>query len=166
MDRNGKKMQCGNILRRATIFVRNAEVSAKFYQDIFGFSVYSDQHITLGEGSPVTLGPSDDPRPGRFITVKGRHPLTGMIGLISIDTAVDDRLADGRLGIGNLVLVLEVEDIEHVVENIQAAGGSVVKPLHDAENTGDEDGNKVPSRRLFAKDPDGYVLEVFEPRTA
>lgn len=157
-------MQCGNILRRATIFVQDAEVSASFYSNVFAFSIYSDQHIVLREGSPVTVGATDDPRPGRFITVKGRNPLAGMIGLISIEEPVENRLSDGRLGIGNAVLVIECEDIEHVVQSIESYGGAIVMELHDAENTGDEDGNKVPSHRLFAKDPDGYVLEIFEPR--
>lgn len=158
-------MQCGNILRRATIFVEDAQASAAFYKNVFGFSVYSDQRITLREGSPVTIGATDDPRPGRFITVKGRHPLAGMIGLISIEEPVENRLSDGRLGIGNAVLVIECEDIEHVIHSIESHGGAIVMELHDAENTGDEDGNKVPSRRLFAKDPDGYVLEIFEPKS-
>lgn len=156
-------MQCGRILRRATIFVADAEASARFYQDAFGFRVYSDQNITLSEGSPVTLGDNDDPRPGRFITVKGTHPLAGMIGLISIDGPTKNRLPDGRLGIGNVVLVIEVEDISRASAAIPEAGGRVVMALHDATNTGDERGEKVPSRRLFAHDPDGYVLEVFEP---
>lgn len=156
-------MQCGNVLRRATILVRDAEKSAGFYQQAFGFTVYSDQKITLREGSPVAVGDTDDPRPGRFITVKGRNPLAGMIGLISIEEPADDRLAGGRLGIGNVVLVLEVEDIDHASRKIEELGGSIVDPLHDAENTGDENGNKVPSRRIFARDPDGFVLEVFQP---
>lgn len=150
-------------MRRATIFTRDAERSAQFYQDVFGFSVYSDQKITLRDGSPVTIGASDAPRPGRFITVKGRHPLAGMIGIISIEEPADDRLAGGRLGIGNVVLVLEVEDIDHASACIEEHGGTIVHALHDAENTGDENGNKVPSRRFFARDPDGYVLEVFCP---
>lgn len=156
-------MQCGRILRRATIFVADAEVSARFYEHAFGFSTYSDQSITLSEGSPVALGDSDGPRPGRFITVKGTHPLAGMIGLISIDGTVANRLPDGRLGIGNVVLVIEVEDIAGAAANIAEAGGSVVMAVHDATNTGDEQGEKIPSRRLFAHDLDGYVLEVFEP---
>lgn len=158
-------MQCGNILRRATIFVHDAEASASFYQNVFGFSIYSDQSIVLREGSPITIGATDDPRPGRFITVKGRNPLAGMIGLISVEEPVEDRLSGGRLGVGNAVLVIECEDIEKVVQTIESHGGAIVMELHDAENTGDEDGNKVPSRRLFAKDPNGYVLEVFEPKS-
>ncbi len=156
-------MQCGRILRRATIFVTDAEKSADFYARALGMSVYSDQSIELPAESPVTLGPIDVPRPARFITVKGTHPFTGMIGLISIEGEVDNRLAGGRLGIGNVVLVIEVEDIERVPAAIKAAGGRVVRPLHDAQNTAGPDGEKIPSRRLFAHDPDGYVLELFEP---
>lgn len=156
-------MQCGNVMRRATIFVRDAERAAAFYCEVFGFSVYSDQVITLRDGSPVTIGDTDAPRPGRFITVKGRHPLAGMIGLISIEDPVEDRLAGGRLGIGNVVLVLETEDIAHAAISFELHGGQIVQALHDAENTGDEEGNKVPSTRFFGRDPDGYVLEVFSP---
>lgn len=158
-----KIVQCGNIMRRATIFVRDADRSAKFYCDVFGFTVYSEQSITLRDGSPVTIGATDAPRPGRFVTVKGRNPLAGMIGMISIEDPVEDRHSGGRLGIGNVVLVIETEDIDHAANSIVEAGGTIVHALHDAENTGDENGNKVPSRRFFARDPDGYVLEVFCP---
>jgi len=156
-------MQCGRILRRATIFVRNAARSSDFYQRAFGFSVYSDQSITLRQGSPVTAGRTDDPRPARFITVKGTNNFTGMIGLISIDGDIDDHHRRSRLGIGSVVLVLEVEDIDTVAERVETCGGETVMPLHDAENTAGPGGEKIPSRRLFAKDPDGYLLEIFEP---
>lgn len=157
-------MQCGNIVRRATIFAEDADKAAAFYCDAFGFTVYSEQTITLREGSPVTIGASDAPRPGRFITVKGRNPLNGMIGIISIEDPVENRHHGGRLGIGNVVLVLEVEDIDHAANTIEAMGGSMIMELHDSENTGDENGNKVPSRRFFARDPNGYLLEVFCPK--
>lgn len=156
-------MQCGNIVRRVTVMVRDAEASANFYQTCFGFTVYSDQSITLRQGTPVAIGDPSSPQPGRFITVKGRHPLAGMIGLISIEGETQDRLPDGKLGIGNVVLVLETEDIDDAARHIETLGGSITMAIHDAENTGDEDGNKVPSRRLFALDPDGVVLEVFQP---
>ncbi|MEM6832029.1 MAG: VOC family protein [Pseudomonadota bacterium] len=157
--------QCGKLVRRATIFVRDAEASAAFYCSVFGFTVYSDQKITLREGSPVTLGAHDRPRPARFITVKGAHDFTGMIGLISLnDEQPKDTLADGRLGVGNVVLVMEAEDIDTVASAIEIAGGTLVMALHDAENTAGASGEKIPSRRFFAKDLDGYVLEVFEPQ--
>lgn len=156
-------MQCGRILRRATIFTSDAETSAGFYTQALGMTVYSDQRIELPAHSPVTLGATDGPRPARFITVKGTHPFAGMIGLISMEGDVDDRLAGGRLGIGNVVLVIEVEDIVQVPAAIERAGGRVVRPLHDAQNTAGLNGEKIPSRRLFARDPDGYVLELFEP---
>lgn len=156
-------MKCGRVLRRATIFVRDAARSADFFQRVLGFTIYSDQKITLRQGSPVTVGTTDNPRPARFITVKGANPFAGMVGLISIEGEVTDHHIDGRLGIGSVVLVLEVEDIETVASQIEVFGGQTVMALHEAENTAGVNGEKIPSRRLFAKDPDGYVLEIFEP---
>ena len=157
-------MQCGNIMRRAALTASKPEKSAEFYQKVFGFTLYSDLQVILSEGSPLTIGATDDPRPGRFSTVKERHLLAGMIGLISIDEPVEDRRSDRRLGVGNIVLVPEVEDIDHASDVIKAEGGAIPQVLHDVENLGDEDGNKLPSRRFFATDPDGYVLEAFKPK--
>lgn len=143
--------------------VRDAEASAEFYIKCFGFKLYSDQEIMLPPNFPVSFGKADSERAGRFITVKGRHPLTGMIGLISVEGPIENRITDGQMGVGDIVLVIETEDLDESARQIALNGGKVTFDIYDTENTGDEDGNKVPSRRLFAADPDGYILEVFQP---
>ncbi len=152
-------------LRRATLLVRDMERSLAFYSGVFGLSIYAELEVDLDRVPFFPVGPEPRDGSGRFIILKGESPLIGMIGLMEMR---DPPLPEPdhnvrRLGIGSVALVLSTSDATAAADRVEPLGGTVLMPVTEARNLGDESGGFVPARLFMAQDPDGYFLEVFEP---
>ena len=154
--------ELGNVQRRATIFVRDMDRSLDFYTRVLGYSVYHERDSRLPAGASFPAGAPDQEHTGRFAIVKGDHPLMGMIGMLAYDPPLSDHHSD-RLGYGHVVLVLQTTDAAALEARLKDYGATFEKPLEAGTNTGDLEGNKIPSVAMFVRDPDGYLLEIFEP---
>ena len=152
----------GNVQRRATLFVRDLEASVAFYADVIGYSVYHRREFVTPVDAPFPVGEAGTLRPGKFVIMKGSHPLMGMIGLLWYEKPLEDHHGE-RLGYGHAVLVLQCDDIDAMAERLDARGARFAKPLGPGMNTGDAQGNQVQSKSMFVYDPDGYLLEIFQP---
>ena len=153
----------GSVLRRATIFVRDLDAAVAFYSEAFGFERYYARDMDLSVIGDFPVG--DEGRGGsmRFAIVRGLDPLLGMIGLIEICDPPLAAASDTRLRHGNVALVIETDDIDRAARVIADRGGRIVRPPTDGRNIGDADGQPFPAKVMFAFDPDGQFLEVFEP---
>jgi len=152
----------GNVQRRATIFVRDMEKSIDFYTRVIGYSIYHERATVMPADAPFPVGEPGTERPGRFVIVKGDHDLMGMIGLLWYDQTLANHHAD-RLGYGHAVLVLQTTDAKALEKRLVEYGSEIVKPLAPGKNTGDLDGNQIDSISMFVRDPDGYLLEIYQP---
>jgi catechol 2,3-dioxygenase-like lactoylglutathione lyase family enzyme len=153
----------GSVLRRATIFVRDLDAAVAFYSEAFGFERYYARDMDLSVIGDVPFG--DEGRGGsmRFAIVRGLDPLLGMIGLIEICDPPLPPVAETRLRQGNAFLVIETDDIARAARVMAAHGCRIVRPPTEGRNIGDADGQPFPAKVMFAFDPDGQILEVFEP---
>ena len=106
----------------------------------------------------------DEGREGsmRFAIVRGSDPLVGMIGLIEICDPPLPPSTDKRLRHGDAALVIETDDIARAARVIAERGGRIVRPPTEGRNMGDAAGEPFPANVMFAFDPDGQFLEVFE----
>ena len=98
----------------------------------------------------------------RFAILRGRDPLVGMIGLIEITGPPLDPNVSRRLGAGNAALVIETDDLDEVATKLVELGCTIVRAPTAGRNIGDALGNPVTAKVMFAFDPDGQFLEVFE----
>ncbi len=154
-----------NILKRTTLLVRDAEASRDFYCEVLGMRVWYDDEVVLsGEGLPA--GRSGNRT--RLVIVQARDPVVGMLGLLQF---TDPPLpVPGRerreLGIGDVVFVVQTDDVREVHRRLEARGGRVHAAPHDFEVRG-ADGRPLRMTSLMFWDPDGYFFEVNErqPRT-
>ncbi|MSO66123.1 MAG: VOC family protein [Alphaproteobacteria bacterium] len=149
-------------LRRATVFVSDLARAQRFYCEAFAMSLWFERSMTvqLIEGFPV-----GDPGSGgdmRFVILRGWDAQIGMIGLIEIKKPPLEARPDHRLRIGNAALVIETTDLDRCAAVIKAQGGQILRGPWDGRNIGDLTGTPVPARVLFATDPDGQFLEVFQ----
>ena len=152
----------GSVLRRATIFVRDLDAAVAFYGEAFGFERHYARDMDLSVIADFPVGEEGRGGSMRFAIVRGSDPLVGMIGLIEI---CDPPLApanDTRLRHGNAALVIETDNIARAARVIADRGGRIVRPPTDGRNMGDADGQPFPAKVMFAFDPDGQFLEVFE----
>jgi pimeloyl-ACP methyl ester carboxylesterase/catechol 2,3-dioxygenase-like lactoylglutathione lyase family enzyme len=143
-------------LRRATLIVADAEASLTFYRDVLGMTVYLD---TAGKVTPESL-PSRAPvgSPSRFIIVQGKHPWLGMIGLLQYGPPGEARPADAPLVPGDTVLMIETDELEAIHQRMLAAGTPIHRPPRSSEVGAG--GNRWMATFLFARDPDGHMLEI------
>ncbi len=157
-------MPTQSVLRRASLFVRDMERTLSFYGETFGLTPYIDRIIDLAILPDLPLGQPGRGGSMRFVILKGWDPLIGMIGFMEPrDPPLEDPHGPPtRLGFNQPALVLETHDIGHVAAAIPRLGGRMLMAPKAGRNLGDAAGNFIPAQVMFASDPDGHFLEVFE----
>jgi lactoylglutathione lyase len=146
-------------LRHAGISVRDLAVSLPFYRDVLGLEVIYEResdadYLAAVTGMPVTtLAKANLRFPGTDVELE----LVQWGGVERMSGAC--RPCDW--GSGHICLF--VEDIDALAQRMAAAGCPPRVPSALAFRSGPNLGAKA----LYATDPDGYVVELYEaPRTA
>ncbi|MSO66139.1 MAG: VOC family protein [Alphaproteobacteria bacterium] len=149
-------------VRRATIFVPNLQRALTFYARAFGFREWYRNDIDLGKLTDFPVG--DPGRKGKalFVIMRGWDPQIGMLGLIEIQDPPLPIHKDRRLRAGQAALVIETSDIARCEQQIRELGGEIIRAPMDGRNIGSISGTPFPATVLFAWDPDGQFLEVFQ----
>ena len=152
-----------SVVRRSTLIVHDADASIRFYRDILGFSVWLENRGTV---TPKSL-PSDAPigAPSRFVIMKGKHPWVGMIGLLQYGDVQKLDAGPAKLAPGDVVLMIETDDLDGAYERMKAAGTRILRPPETTEVTG-AGGQKWTASFVFAFDPDGHLIELNQRRPA
>jgi len=155
-------------VRSTTLLVDDIDKSIDFYQRI-GMTVWIDKTTSERDEEGV-VGASDlpltaDPKRGRIVIMKGNDESIGMIGLLAYEKPP---LASARgnlfgIGVGDFILMLEVEDINFVYGRLQQTGTRFHSPPRRYDMEGPEGNIAESGRRMFAYDPDGHLVEVREP---
>ena len=152
-----------SVLRRTTLIVGDAETSMRFYRDIIGMSVYLENKGRVTTSSLPSLAQPGDA--SRFVIMKGKHPWIGMIGLLQYGQAAPVSDVNARLKPGDTVLMIETDDVEGIHRRMLAAGTPIHKGPETTEVTG-AGGAKWTATFLFARDPDGHMIEINQRRGA
>ena len=147
-----------NLLKRTTLIVRDAGASLRFYRDLLGFSVWYDDEIVLS-GRGLAAGSAGDRT--RLVIMRERDPVIGMLGLLQW---VEPRLPASsapreRLGVGDVVFVMQSDDVHEVHRRLQAAGARIHAGPHRFEVRG-ADGTPIEMTSISFWDPDGYFFEM------
>lgn len=144
------------LVKRTTLIVRDLEVSMRFYREILGLSVWYDDRIVLS-GVGLAAGKRGDET--RLVILKGTDPVLGMIGLLEFTAPrLPPPPRRERLGIGDIVFVMQGEDVDGVYERAVARGARIHAPPHRFEVTG-ADGSHLVMSSLSLWDPDDYFIE-------
>lgn len=103
-----------NLVKRTTLIVRDAGRSLRFYRDVLGLSVWYDDGIVLS-GRGLAAGAQGDRT--RLVIMKALDPVVGMIGLLQwVEPPLPEPpVRRERLGIGDVVLVMQSDDLEGAV---------------------------------------------------
>jgi catechol 2,3-dioxygenase-like lactoylglutathione lyase family enzyme len=91
--------------------------------------------------------------------MKGSHAWVGMIGLLQYGDARPLPSAPDRLKPGDVVLMIETDDLDGAWQRMQAAGTPILRPPQTTEVTG-AGGAKWLASFVFAFDPDGHLIEL------
>ena len=146
-----------NIVKRTTLIVRDAGRSLAFYRDVLGMTVWYDDEIVLG-GVTLPVGASGDRT--RLVIMRAQDPVIGMVGLLQFtEPALPVPAERTTLGIGDVVFVMQTDDVEAVHVRLQAWGARIQAAPHAFEVRG-ADGALLRMTTLSFWDPDGYFFEI------
>ena len=144
------------VVRRTTLVVRNIQRSIAFYRDLLGFRTVFDEQITM-TASGYPAGKAGDRT--RLAMMQGNDPGGSMIALLE---HLDPRLpepAERAVGIGDMVVVMQTDDLDRVHRECEASGGRIYSEPHPFSISG-PDGKPVEMRSMTVFDPDGFILEI------
>lgn len=153
-----------NIVKRTTLIVRDADRSLAFYRDVLGLTVWYDDEIVLG-GVTLPVGARGDRT--RLVIMRADDPVIGMIGLLQFTAPPLPAPESERntLGIGDVVFVMQTDDVEAVHTRLEEWGARVQAPPHAFEVRG-ADGSLLRMTTLSFWDPDGYFFEINQRHSA
>jgi len=151
-----------NIIKRTTLIVRDLECSLAFYRDVLGLSVWYDDEIVLG-GTGLAAGGAGDRT--RLVIMQAQDPVVGMIGLLQFtEPPLAPPAAErARLGIGDVVFVMQTDDVADVYRRLLVFGARIYAEPHEFRVRG-ADGTDLTMTSLSCWDPDGYFYEINERR--
>lgn len=144
------------LVKRTTLIVRDIGRSVAFYREVFGLRVWYDDRVTLS-GVGLAAGARGDET--HLVIMEASDPVVAKIGLLQF-TAPSSPAPPRRerLGIGDIVFVMQGEDVEGVHERAPRHGGRIHAPPHRFEVRGAE-GVPVAMRSVSLWDPDDYFIE-------
>lgn len=144
------------LVKRTTLIVRDLDASMRFYCQVLGLSVWYDDRIVLS-GVGLAAGKKGDET--HLVILKSTDPVLGMIGLLEFTAPrLPAPPRRERLGIGDIVFVMQGDDVEGVHARAVAQGARIHAPPHRFEVTG-ADGSHLVMSSLSLWDPDDYFIE-------
>ncbi|MEQ9112074.1 MAG: VOC family protein [Rhodospirillaceae bacterium] len=155
-------------VRRTTLLVEDIGRSIDFYQRL-GLTPWFERSSTdTDEGGVIgalDLPLTSDPKIGRIVIMRGNDDRIGMIGLLGYQRPP---LASARgnlmgLGVGDIIIMIETDDINFVYNRLQETGARFHTPPERFEVTNPDGSVRDTGYRMFVYDPDGHLIEVSEP---
>lgn len=144
------------LVKRTTLIVRDRARSVAFYRDVLGMSVWYDDEVVLS-GVGLAAGARGDRT--RLVIMKAEDPVIGMIGLLEFtEPPMPVPAPRTRLGIGDIIFVMQGREVEAVHERAKAFGARIHAAPHAFEVRG-ADGRVIRMTSLSLWDPDDYFIE-------
>ncbi|MEP5938386.1 MAG: VOC family protein [Erythrobacter sp.] len=146
-------------VRRSTIIVRDIENSLKLYRDVIGLEVNYDTKVTT---SGVALPAGEPGATARLVLLNSNDGWVGWIGLMEwVEPAIPAGDYPTRMGPGDVVIVLNTDDVEGRCEAAKAVRGVTFTAEARLQTYPGRDGGpdiRVMGCNFF--DPDGILIEL------
>jgi len=149
-----------NIVRRATLIVRDIEVSARWYEQVVGMTRYYDnEYILTGDG----LAAGNEGDRTHLIIMQCEDPEIGMIGLLQwLDPPLPAPAEiPASVTYGNPTFVVASDDARQVWERATQFGTRIQSDPHEWSVQG-PNGETMRFLGTSLFDPDGYFYQFNE----
>lgn len=149
------------LLRRTTFLCADAARLADFYCVVFGFTRHYDHSLAVDARFPPTGAP--DGARARLVILKSRDPTVGMLGFLQYEQDLPGGMpapADGRVRLGEPVLVFGTDDVHALASRATRAGATIATPPTDWEVPSRDGDGVTRLRTLCFFDPEGHYCEV------
>lgn len=151
--------------KRTTFIVADAVSASRFYRDVFGWTVWYDNAVTVAEGFPPC---APDGQPSRLIMLQAHDPKIGMVGFLAyedFDPEPTPGFADRpKLRLGDAVLVLEAEHLDATYARAVAAGARIVNPPTRWTVPAPNGTDTIDLYSMSMFDPQGIYSEIGQSR--
>ena len=150
-------------LSQITLLVDNIQRSIDFYQRL-GFTIVHKKTYRMSEGKVVIgadkLPLTADPKIGKYVIMRGNSDDSSSLGLLAYEKPP---LASARgnlmgLGVGDVLLVVNTEDISFISNRLDEFGARFFSRLKKADTVEVSDDDTI--YNLLVYDPDGRLIEV------
>ena len=151
----------GTILKRTTLIVRDAARQKDFYEQVFGWTVSYHAEMELSGGILPCGKPGDRVK---LYMMEGADKEIGKVGILEW---LDPKLPDPgppkhRLGIGDVVLVADVPDMESLVAKAEAfPGAKIYSAPHDGTFPDPRGEGMIEYCSATLFDPEGFFYELY-----
>jgi catechol 2,3-dioxygenase-like lactoylglutathione lyase family enzyme len=148
-----------SIVKRTTLIVADANRSIAFYRDVLGLKEYYNQQMSVG-GTIIPAG-----EPGATVhlgIMEGPDPDIGKLGILQwTNPPLPRRPKPRQLGVGDLTVVTETNDMEGLYARLKASPDCHIHcpPHHWKVPLPDGSGYRALETLSFF-DPDGFFFEV------
>ena len=143
-------------IKRTTLIVRDIKKSQRWYEEVFGMTVWMDTDFTLS-GQGLAAGKAGDVT--HLTIMQANDPKIGMIGLLQwIDPPMPAPEIPTSVTYGNPTFVVEAEDAVASCEAAKRLGTLVHTEPYEWSVRG-HDGRKKHFLSVSLFDPDGYFYE-------
>lgn len=146
-------------VRRTTIIVRDIENSLALYRNVIGLEVNYDTQVTT---SGVALPAGEPGATARLVLLNANDAWVGWIGLMEwIEPAIPADDYPTRMGPGDVVIILNTDDVEGRCEAAKAVPGVTFTAEPRLQVYPGRDGGadiRVIGCNFF--DPDGVLIEL------
>ena len=150
-------------LLRTALLVADAERSLIFYRAL-GFEIELDQanpQRAAGGFFPLNV----PARAVRLVIMAHRTGRGGKIGLVEFlqPSPTESRRDPSTVGIGDVVLVFDVDDADDANTRLRQIGAHIIEPpqIYQSKKT-DAQGRALTGKVFHARDPDGYLIELLQ----
>lgn len=145
--------------RRATMLVNEIDTPLKIYRDILGMEIYYDDEIIVS-GVGVPAGEAGGKV--RLVILKANDPYIGMLGILQyLDPPLPERGEyPKRLGIGDTVFVMNVDDAERVHRELLDVPGVHIQSEPHVSEYPKPGGGMFRLLCMSFFDPNGYFIEA------
>ena len=150
-------------LSQITLLVDNIQRSVDFYQRL-GFTIAYKKTYRMSDGKVVIgadkLPLTADPKIGKYVIMRGDSDDNISLGLLAYEKPP---LASARgnlmgLGVGDVLLVINTEDINFISNRLDEFGARFFSRLKKADTVEVSDDDTI--YNLLVYDPDGRLIEV------
>ena len=149
----------GNILKRTTLLVRDAEKAADWYTHVFGMKRWLDTPFTLS-GIGLAIGSAGDKT--HLIIMQCDDPIIGMIGLLQwVEPILNAPPIQTKVTFGAPIFVVASDDARGVFERAKLSGVQIYSEPHEWSFVAPDGTTKKMIGGSFF-DMDGYFYEVNE----
>ncbi|MDJ0710731.1 MAG: VOC family protein [Woeseiaceae bacterium] len=152
-----------DILKRTTFVVADAERSARFYEDVFGWTIWYDNIVQADKHFPPSGAP--DRVEVRLIILQAADEKIGKLGLLEYLVPPFDTHSESNrdtIRFGEPILVIETESVDGVFQRAQAAGANIVTSPVNWSVPAPDGSSTIQLRSVSLFDPNGIYMEISE----